>query len=84
MILTFAKADASLTARINAITNKIATILGVEGGAGLVLTHSASSTINFNELAFVDKTVEVSGSSFGHDELTTITGNVTETHSGAI
>ena len=29
----FANADASLTARINAITNKIATILGVEGGA---------------------------------------------------
>ena len=81
---TFANADASLTARINAITNKIATILGVDGGSGLVLTHSASSTINFNVLAFVDKTLEVSGSSFGHDALTTITGNVTETHSGAI
>ena len=80
----FANADASLTARINAITNKIATILGVEGGAGLVLTHSASSTINFNELAFVDKTVEVTGAAFGHPSLTTISGNVTETHSGAI
>ena len=80
----FANADASLTARINAITNKIATILGVQDGAGLVLTHSASSTINFNELAFVDKTVEVSGSSYGHPKLTTISGNVTETHSGAI
>ncbi len=80
----FANADASLTARINAITNKIATILGVEGGAGLVVTHSASSTINFNELAFVDKTVEVSGASYGHPKLTTVSGNVTETHSGAI
>ena len=80
----FANADASLTARINAITNKIATILGVEGGAGLIVTHSASSTINFNELAFVDKTVEVSGASYGHPKLTTVSGNVTETHSGAI
>jgi hypothetical protein len=81
---TFANADASLTSRINAITNKIATILGVEGGAGLILTHSASSTINFNELAFVDKTVEITGETYGHPKLTTITGNVTETHSGAI
>ena len=81
---TFANGDASLTARINAITNKIATILGVEGGAGLELTHSASSTINFNELAFVDKTVVVSGASYGHAKLTTVSGNVTETHSGAI
>ena len=80
----FANGDASLTARINSITNKIATILGVDGGAGLVLTHSASSTINFNELAFVDKTVEVSGASYGHPKLTTVSGNVTETHSGAI
>jgi len=81
---TFANADASLTARINAITNKIATILGVEGGAGLVVTHSASSTINFDELAFVDKTVVVTGASYGHAKLTTISGNVTETHTGAI
>ena len=80
----FANADASLTARINAITNKIATILGVEGGAGLVVTHSASSTINFNELAFVDKTVEVSGAAYGHAKLTTVSGNVTETHTGAV
>jgi len=80
----FANADASLTARINSITNKIATILGVEGGAGLVLTHSASATIDFNELAFVDKTVEVSGASYGHPKLTTVSGNVTETHNGAI
>ena len=81
---TFANGDASLTARINAITNKIATILGVDGGAGLVITHSASSTINFDELAFVDKTVEVSGASYGHGKLTTVSGNVTETHTGAI
>lgn len=84
VVSTFANADASLTSRINAVTAKIATILGVEGGAGLALTHSASSVINFNNLAFIDKTMEISGGAFGHDTLTTISGNVTETHTGAI
>lgn len=84
VVSTFANLDATVTARINAVTGKIATILGVEGGAGLALTHSASSVINFNNLAFIDKTMEISGGAFGHDTLTTISGNVTETHTGAI
>ena len=79
----FANADASLTTRINAVTNKIATILGVDNGTGLVLTHSASSTINFNALSFIDKNMEITGGAFGHDVLTTITGSIDETHTGA-
>ena len=79
----FANADASLTTRINAVTNKIATILGVDNGTGLVLTHSASSTVNFNALSFIDKNMEITGGAFGHDVLTTITGSIDETHTGA-
>ena len=79
----FANGDDATTTRINAVTNKIATILGVDNGTGLDLTHSASSTISFNALSFIDKNMKIRGGAFGHDVLTTITGSIDESHAGA-
>ena len=79
----FANGDDATTTRINAVTNKVATILGVDNGTGLDLTHSASSTISFNGLSFIDKNMKIRGGAFGHDVLTTITGSIDESHAGA-
>ena len=84
IISTFANTAAAYNARINAITNKISTILGNPNtNIGLSITSSASSTVSFNELSFVDSTLIESGFAFSHPKLSTVTGDVTIAHSGA-
>jgi hypothetical protein len=81
---TFANSSAAYNARINAITNKISTILGnTNTNVGLNITSSASSTVSFNELSFIDNTLTESGYTFSHPKLSTVTGDVTISHSGA-
>jgi len=81
---TFANSSAAYNARINAVTNKISTILGnTNTNIGLNITSSASSTVSFNELSFIDNTLTESGYTFSHPKLSTVTGDVTISHSGA-
>jgi hypothetical protein len=81
---TFANSSAAYNTRINALTNKISTILGnTNTGVGLNVTSSASSTVSFNELTFIDNSLTESGYTFSHPKLTTITGDITIAHSGA-
>lgn len=81
---TFANSSPAYNARINAITNKIATILGnTNTNIGLNIISSASSTVSFNELVFIDNTLTEAGFGFIHPKLSTITGDVTIAHSGA-
>ena len=82
---TFANTSAAYNARINALTNKISTILGnTNTNIGLSVTSSASSTVFFNELSFIDNSLTESGFTFSHPKLSTITGAVTIMHSGAV
>ena len=81
---TFANTSAAYNARINALTNKISTILGnTNTNIGLSITSSASSTVSFNELNFIDNSLTESGFTFSHPKLSTITGDVTIAHSEA-
>ena len=75
---TFAKSDASLTSRINAITAKIKTVLGA-----VSVTHSASSTIDFPALTFADDDVYINTANT-FEALSTVTGELDLDVEGAI
>ena len=85
ILSAFANTSAAYNARINAVTNKISTILGNPNtNIGLSITSSASSTVSFNELSFIDNTLMESGFTFSHPKLSTVTGDVTIAHSGSV
>ena len=83
VVSTFANSSSDKTDRINAVTNRIKTILGNTAGEGLSVTHSASSTVNFNELTFVDANVDIN-TAFTLPKLITISGTYRPNFDGAV
>ena len=77
-------------ARISAVTNKIATVLGTSSGGKLALTGTYSKTtspgdIEFNNLSFVDTDLVLSATTFPkYPKLTTVTGNASLTSAGDV
>jgi hypothetical protein len=77
-------------ARISAVTNKIATVLGTSSGGKLALTGTYSKTtspgdLEFNNLSFVDTDLVLSATTFPkYPKLTTVTGNASLTSAGDV
>ena len=84
----FASHDSVNIGRINAVTNKFATILGKETGGLVHVSYTASPSIGaleMNSLVFVDTDLDVSGSTeteFG--ALANVTGSASMTFAGDI
>ena len=74
--------------RINAVTNKFATVLGTATGGMLSASYTASPTIGnlqMNNLVFVDTNIDVSGSSVTEMPiLANVTGAASITYSGSV
>ena len=72
-------------ARISAVTDKIATVLGTTSGGKLAVSGTYSTTtspgdLTFANLTFVDTDLNLTGTKFPTmDKLTTVTGSVTAT-----
>ena len=75
---TFANDNAALTARINAIAEKIKTVLG-----DVTITHSASSVVQLPALTFADSDVTINTANT-LDALVTVTGQLNLNVPGAI
>ena len=77
-------------ARISAVTDKIATVLGTSSGGKLAVSGTYSTTtspgdLSFANLTFVDTDLNLTGTKFPTmDKLTTVTGSVTATVSSAV
>ncbi len=77
-------------ARISAVTDKIATVLGAATGGQLAVsgTYSTSTSpgdLSFANLTFVDTDLNLTATKFPTtDKLTTVTGSVTATTEGAV
>ena len=77
-------------ARISAVTDKIATVLGAASGGQLAVsgTYSTSTSpgdLSFANLTFVDTDLNLTASKFPTmDKLTTVTGSVTATSAGDV
>ena len=77
-------------ARISAVTDKIATVLGTTSGGQLAVsgTYSTSTSpgaLSFANLTFVDTDLNLTGTKFPTmDKLTTVTGSVTATVAGDV
>ncbi|MDG2397226.1 MAG: hypothetical protein P8M03_06195 [Flavobacteriaceae bacterium] len=76
-------------ARINAVTNKLATVLGAATGGKMAISFTATATgntgVELNNLTFVDCDFQTSGN-IGpvYPKLATITGNASATSTGAV
>jgi len=77
-------------ARISAVTDKIATVLGTSSAGKLAVSGTYSTTtspgdLSFANLTFVDTDLNLTGTKFPTmDKLTTVTGSVTATVSSAV
>ena len=77
-------------ARISAVTDKIATVLGTTSGGQLAVsgTYSTSTSpgvLSFANLTFVDTDLNLTAQNFPTmDKLTTVTGSVTATSAGDV
>ena len=84
----FATTSGVSIARINAVTNKFATVLGTDTGGMLHVSYTASPTIGgleMNNLVFVDTNIDVSGSTpTSMNQLANVTGAASITYTGAI
>ena len=74
--------------RINAVTNKFATVLGTTTGGLLSASYTASPSIGnlqMNNLVFVDTNIDISGSSVTETPiLANVTGAASITYSGSV
>ena len=74
--------------RINAVTNKFATVLGADTAGILSVSYTASPSIGgltMNNLVFVDTDLDISGSTAtAAPELANVTGAASITYTGAI
>ena len=74
--------------RINAVTNKFATVLGTDSAGLLSVSYTASPSIGgltMNNLVFVDTDLDISGSTAtAAPELANVTGAASITYTGAI
>ena len=74
--------------RINAVTNKFATVLGADTAGLLSVSYTASPSIGgltMNNLVFVDTDLDISGSTAtAAPELANVTGAASITYTGAI
>ncbi len=80
----FANDNAALTARINTVTNKIASVITSIAGQGLTVTSSASSTVDFNALTSINGVLNVQGREVGHPKLSSLSGLLTIGYAGAV
>ncbi len=77
-------------ARISAVTDKIATVLGTASAGKLALTGTYSTTtspgdLSFANLSFVDTDLVLSATTFPkYPKLTTVTGNASITSAGGV
>ncbi len=76
-------------ARINAVTNKLATVLGAATGGKMAVSYTATATgntaVELNNLSFVDTDFQASGNVAPlFPKLATVTGNASATYTGAV